>query len=50
MSETRAHFELKRVNDLNGSLFVDNQLRKGIGFELWDRICARKTECRVTYI
>ena len=26
---------------LNGSLFVDNQLRKAIGFEIWDRICAQ---------
>ena len=42
MSETRAHFELKEVEYLNGSLFVENQLRQtGIGFEIWDRICAQ---------
>ena len=34
MSETRVHFDLKRVEYLNGSLFVENQLRKGIGFEI----------------
>ena len=33
MSETRAHFELKTVEYLNGSLFVENRLRKGIGFQ-----------------
>ena len=41
MSETLAQFELKRVEYLNGSLFVENQLRKGIGFQFWDRICAQ---------
>ena len=40
MSESRAHFELKSEY-LNGSLFVENQLRKGIGFEIWYRICAQ---------
>ena len=49
MSEIRAHFELKRVEYSNGSLFVENQLRKGIGFEIWTAY-APKTECRVTHI
>ena len=40
MSETRA-LRVEKSEYLNRSLFVDNQLRKGIGFEIWDRICAQ---------
>ena len=40
MSETRA-LRVENSENLNGSLFVDNQLRKGMGFEIWDRLCAK---------
>ena len=33
MSETRA-LRVEKSENLNGSLFVENQLRKGIGFEI----------------
>ena len=40
MSETRA-LRVEKSEYLNGSLFIDNQLRKGIGFEIWNRICSQ---------
>ena len=40
MSETRA-LRFEKSENLNGSLFVDNHLRKGIGFEICDRICTQ---------
>ena len=50
MSETRAHFELKEVEYLNESLFVENQLRQMHKFFKFGTAYAPKTECRVTNI
>ena len=41
MSETRAHFELKEWIFKWVPFCKLNQLRKGIGFKIWDRICAQ---------